>query len=275
MIYANTWNLTGSENQQQIVREALDKIKFPWDRLNLPNEPTEIGWRDLNDGSILAAPASEGHHHEGERHHGEGDKPEPLFGEIKFGKDQQARKMILGVFYPGTGRIYVDTRLEQRPAVAQSTVSAEVAHAVDEFLPLTDQQRTEIMALVHPFGPDEHTWWEKQDYSAEYFSLVGETFMILFTYAYSDLPFESASSFVHAGDPKMGDDIRRIMAIERTDSAAERLHGLRGYKTYHKPKHYLSRWKAKPTMAPRILDFEDRTKAEAEGYRACRRCFKT
>ena len=53
MIYKNKFNLTGTDQQQAIVKEALDTIYFPWDRLKFPTEPVEIGWQDLNHGETL------------------------------------------------------------------------------------------------------------------------------------------------------------------------------------------------------------------------------
>lgn len=210
MIYKDKFNLTGTLRQQEIVKQALDAIKFPWEKLKLPNRYTEIGWRDLNTGLF-------GHTaklHQGEHPDAEKKETEPLYGQV------EGRKYILGVFYPMTGRIYVDNQLVDYPEIAQSTVSAEIAHSVDEFLPLTVQQRNQIMELLHPEGPDDHTWWEKSNYGEEYFSLVGESFMILFTYAYSDLPFGNANDFEHAGHPSMGPAIRKIIGIERTDYVA-------------------------------------------------------
>lgn len=207
------WQLTGTANQIAIAQEALNRIHFPWKLLQLPGVP-ELGWRDLNRRAAnpvvqqLRKQQINGRHHEGETH----ALPEPLYGHI------DGRRWVMGVFYPGSGRIYIDIRLEQYPEIAHSVVSAEIAHAVDEFLPLTDQQRTEIMKALHGGHMDHHTWWEKVNYSTEYFSLIGETFMILFTKAYSDIPFGDVSSFVHTGHNMTAEQIRKIIGIERTDA---------------------------------------------------------
>lgn len=258
-----TWNLTGTENQQAIVRGAFEKIKFPFEQLRLPGTP-ELGWRDLNSGTfrVLATgdyahvEEHEGHHHEDEgenAHHPEGDdEPEPLMG--RFGAE---RNYILGVFYPGSARIYIDLALENYPEIAQSVVSAEIAHAVDEFLPLTEGQRQEIMAALHGGVPDEHTWWEKIDYGAEYYSLVGETFMILFTKAYSDIPFGNAGDFVHGGENVSAGTIRAIIGIPRTDEI--RLVRYGKSKIYHKPGHRVSKKDPLPVI-------------DTSGLRACKVC---
>lgn len=206
MLYKNKWNLTGTDEQQKIVQEALDKVMFPWDKLSLPGVP-EIGWRDLNTmaASIVNNPLPRQHEHDG-------DEPEPLAGKLN------GRKYILGVFYPLSARIYVDNALVDYPELAQSTVSAEIAHSVDEFLPLTDDQRTAIMRLMHSGSEDDHTWWEKVDYGAEYYSLIGESFMQAFTIAYSDMPFGNASDFVHSLRYDQIPELRKIVGIERTDA---------------------------------------------------------
>lgn len=213
------WTLTGTARQQEIVRGAFEQIKFPFDRLTLPGSP-ELGWRDLNGGEFRS--------HQDEHH--EGDKPEPLMGRMG-----EQRNYILGVFYPGSARIYLDNALVDYPEIAQATVSAEIAHAVDEFLPLSDAQRDTIMSLLHGDFPDEHSWWEKVDYSAEYYSLVGETFMILFTKAYSDIPFGNAEDFVHSGANVTPECIRQVIGIERTDSFIR----CGSSKVYHRPEHHL------------------------------------
>jgi hypothetical protein len=234
MIYKEVFDLRGTTAQQQIAKEALDAIKFPFERITFPRGRAIIGWANLNGQTLATEHAqldegispqnltSERMHSSANRdarHHEDGEHPakdtdtEPLEGEV------DGRKYVLGVFYPSTGNIYVDNALINYPNLAKTTISAEVAHGVDEFLPLTDEQRQQIMAIAHHGDTTEHghTWWEKVDYGSEYYTLLGETFMILFTYAYSDLPFEGAEDFIHPGNPDMGDDIRRVLGIQRTD----------------------------------------------------------
>ena len=217
------WRLTGTANQQRIVRDAFARIHFPFERLLLPGVP-ELGWRDLNGGRY--ASALQGRFH-GEHVHEPkpqtptstpelDEQPEPLFGGEQD-NDGDNRRWVAGVFYPYSARIYLDFRCESRPEMAHSVVSAEIAHAVDEFLPLTEAQRYQIMLELHEGHVDHHTWWERFDYSTEYYSLIGETFMILFTKAYSDIPFGNVSSFIHTGHNLSGSRIRQIIGIERTD----------------------------------------------------------
>lgn len=195
------WRLTGTMAQQAIVSDAFSKIHFPFGKLGVGNP--ELGWRDLNGQRGFR------HHSDVNRVHEE--VVEPLNGDL------EGRRWVMGVFYPGTGKIYLDVRLEKYPKVAHAVVSAEIAHAVDEFLPLNNAQRGEIISLLHPEGPDHHTWWERHDYSAEYYSLVGEEFMRLFTEAYSDIPFGNSSSFVHGAVKVDPAKIREVIGVGRTD----------------------------------------------------------
>lgn len=211
------WQLTGTENQQAIAREAFNRIKFPFDKLTaLPGTP-ELGWDDLN-----------GRMHSTHIHSGGGDRPDPLVG-----TDDKGRKWTMGVIYTLSGRIYLDTRLEADPPLAMAVVAAEIAHAVDFFLPMTDAQRDLFLAL---WGNEGTTWWESVNYSAEYFRLAGEAFMHEFVGAYTDLEFGDKTSFLHdAGvDPA---DVRRVLGIERTDSFVR--YGTS--KVYHKPTHRVSK----------------------------------
>lgn len=218
------WRLSGTERQKEITLEAFHRIKFPFEKLKLPGEP-ELGWRDLNGsddwwmakGSIRAH--GDDHHHE---------QPEPLAGEI------DGRKWIMGVFFPGSARVFIDVALEQHPELAMAVVGAEIAHAVDEFLPMTEAQRGAIMALWHKDGDDGHTWWEKVDYNAEYYTLGGEAFMHEFVSAYSDLPFGDKSAFGHHDAGVEPADIHRILKIDPTD----KLKRFKDSKVYHRPSHY-------------------------------------
>ncbi len=48
MIYKQVFDLRGTQQQQQIVKEALDAIKFPFERLKFPKGMAIIGWANLN-----------------------------------------------------------------------------------------------------------------------------------------------------------------------------------------------------------------------------------
>lgn len=202
------WLITGTEQQQAITRKIVDAIKFPWHLLTIQGTP-EFGWRDLNSGNYSSGEL--GHHNVDAN----GDHYEVIQGKLN------GRNFIFGVYYPGLCIIYLDVRLVgQYEHYAIETGSAELAHAVDEDL-LTDKQRYDIMLLHHNGVPcvDNHSWWEKYSYSAEYDDLLGESFMIDFTYAYSDLGFSNANQFTHNSANVDPAAIRKIIGIERTDAA--------------------------------------------------------
>lgn len=199
------WNLTGTENQQKIVRNAFSRIKFPFERLTLPGKP-ECGWRDLNSGMYGKVYDPEMARQHGDNTH-DGDTPDAVEGEL------EGRRFIMGVIYPMSGRIYLDVRLEQYPEMAHATLGAEIAHAVDFFLPMTDDMRNELLRL---WNVPDTTWWERFDYGTEYFRLGGEAFMHEFVAAYSDINFGNKSSFAHDIGVE-AEDVRRVLGIQRTD----------------------------------------------------------
>lgn len=208
------WDLTGTDNQRRISREAFDKIKFPFERLILlPGRP-ELGWTDLNNSSMSmnSGETASTRRHEGKAHRDpKQDLPDPLMGEIN------GRHWVMGVIYPLSGRIYLDVRLENDPEMAATVVAAEIAHAVDFFLPMTDSMRNELLRLWNKPGT---TWWEKFDYGSEYFTLGGEAFMHEFVAAYTDLDFGNKTPFTHDAGVEP-EDVCRILGIARTDAVVE------------------------------------------------------
>ncbi len=117
------WNLTGTPEQNLIVQNALNKIKFPFERLSISGSP-EIGWKNLNDeklnnGSIpglsLGAP-------DPTRQEFLEGAPHSVEAEI------EGREFIAGVFY-SNGNIYIDPVCQQYPDVAGAVVACEGAHA--------------------------------------------------------------------------------------------------------------------------------------------------
>jgi len=238
MIYKNKFDLRGTTEQVNIIKTGLDKIMFPWDKLNAPSGIFAIGWDDLNSPTFFKAKwKSAPKLHAGPHAPGD-DSPQLIEGEVN------GRKYILGVFYPGSGNIYVDTALTKYPEVAQATVSAELAHLVDYFLPLTDEQRKAIHGLMHPGGvipTGEAFWWEKVSYETEYYNLAGEAFMQAFTFAYSDMDFDN-SGFSHGITKAQAPEVRKIIGIERTDlapaQAVTTYKRIGTSKTYHRLTHY-------------------------------------
>lgn len=249
MIYKKIFDLIGTARQVEIIQQGMDKIKFPWEKLNPPEGVFKIGWADLNNGRFTQYVRA---------HKGHGGEPQAINGMLN------GREYIMGVFYPHNGDILVDNKLVNYPEVAQTTVSAEQAHLVDEYLPLTNAQRLALHKLMHPGGviPEgEAFWFEKVDYSTEYFSLPGEFFMCLFTLAYSDMMFDPGS-FTHAIPKALIPDVRKIIGIERTDlvpAAPKKQYRVFGTsKTYHTLEHY-------PKKTGKII-------TDASGLYPCKSC---
>lgn len=253
------WTISGSPDQQAIVRGALVKIKFPFNLLSFAGTP-ELGWRDLNARASGGKPHMP--HPPGYHDNPEADEPHFIEGLLS------GRKYTLGVFYTGSATIYIDNALVSYPEVAEATVAAEIAHAVDYFLPLTDLQRDTFIRLLNDGQPNENTWWEISDYSTEYFTLAGEAFMFLFCRAYSDIPFGSVAAFEDKGENITPAQIRAVIGIERTDfippapKPEKEFVRFGAGKVYHIPSHYENRV-GKPV-----------TKLAFPSLRPCKICIK-
>ncbi len=224
------WTLTGTDAEKAISRETLvNRIKFPLDRLTrLPGSP-ELGWRDLNGGTfaqeVKAAQSDMSRSHE--EHHDEVDRPHAIEVEM------DGRWYTLGLIYTVSGRIYIDQSLVSRPMTAMTTIAAEIAHAVDLFMPMTDAMRNEFLRLWGKGG----TWWEVNDYGSEYFTLGGEAFMREYVQAYApSLDFASISGFMHDTGVEP-EDVYRIIAIPRTDAPPPFV-SYGTSKVYHRTTHY-------------------------------------
>lgn len=240
-----TYVLEGTPAQQAIVAACFDPaspafIRFPWAKLSPPAKPIPIGWQDLN-----AAGQRFDHH-----------RAHTVVREI------EGREWTAGVFWTD-GRIYIDYRCETNPALAREVVSAELAHSVDFFLPLTDAQKKDLMFLWHGGYFDDHTWWEKADYGGEYAQLGGEAFMAAFTLAWSDMKPDD-SQFTHRPLPA---DSPRVRAIVGVDGIAVVRIGNRP--KYHRPTCLFVRAARALSHRTAELDLEQ---ALALGLVGCRRC---
>ena len=258
------WNLTGTPSQIAIATRAFEEIKFPFERLNqLPGIPA-LNWMDLNPGMPTTLPMAGLHtaetepppRHHGDHDHDDGDKPDQLVATLADG-----RKWVMGQIWTYSGRIDLDIRLEQDPLLAMAVIGAEIAHAVDFFLPMTDDQRNEFLRLWGVGG----TWWEVQSYPDEYYRLGGEAFMPEFVGAYMDIPFGN-NPFLHDAGVEP-EDVRRILGIERTDyvepapepeTVAIVRYGKS--KVYHRETH-----RVRAKVAPQYL-------MDAVGLRPCKVC---
>ena len=257
MIYKNIFDLRGTDQQIAIVMSALDQIHYPWQTLAPPKGTFQIGWANLN-----ALALQGGKLHSGD--HPGTDEGDAIEGEL------EGRRYTMGVFYPSTGHSYIDLALVNYPAAAQTTVSAELSHLVDFFLStFTDGVRRRLNLLVHggidvPHGHTE--WWERANYGTEYFTLVAESWMGGFTFAYSDMDFDMGS-FSHKFDKSHAPEIRRILGIERTDYVAPEPEpvAVSKYKRFGKSKVY-------HTLAHYGNDPDATEISDISGLRPCKVC---
>lgn len=217
------FELVGTPTRNAILRPIFTAgspsfIAFPWKRLRKPPRlPIPIGWADLNPRARRRGRAS--------RSASTGDRA-PLFPHVVHGGHtghaiirpgswfgRPKRRWMTSAVYWETGRIQIDSRLAKRPREAREALASEIAHAVDFALPLSNAKKAKIMRLLHGRRADEHTWWEREDYDDEYFTLVGEAWMALFTHSYSKIvPWQAA--FSHKSSPTMAPKVHRILGIE-------------------------------------------------------------
>jgi len=248
------FKLIGTDNQVAVllpVFEGSSAMTFPWQMIDdLPRFPVPISWDDLNDGSLRQSHSHETGHFFGgpsgadgqpvfPRVHGDGEEGHAISRPGSYLGMPEKRLAIAGVFWTD-GRIKIDIRMEARPDDAREVLSAELAHAIDYGLPYTAAMKTAITALFHPGGADHHTWWERQDYGAEYYTLVGEANMALITHAYSNMtPWQDP--FTHKSTKEMAARVHQILGAPPTTGTAPtpttggmRVYQIRGYKKVHR-----------------------------------------
>lgn len=266
----DTWELIGTTKQIEILLpvftiESPSFISFPWNKIvALPRKPIPISWGNLNDGTLLVGAskdriATHPHIHDMDGNLGHGISRPSVEG----------RLMIAGVFW-SDGRIKIDTSLENRPSVAREVLSAEIAHAVDYGMPFTDQHKALLTKLLHGGGTDQHTWWERQNYGSEYYSLVGEAWMALFTHSYSGMtPWQDP--FLHKSTKAMAPQVHTILGVQPILQTSK-VYSLRGYKIFHLRTHLVSSWLADPKTRGRVQEWPNAVNAVANGKVPCRVC---
>jgi hypothetical protein len=215
------------DDQASVLVPAIDAGTFPWQKL-IHGIGRDVG-RDyiptrLSDLSRYGARAAGEHSHDHGHDH----------GEVHI---LEARGRVLGLFW-------TDYRIDQAM--------------------LTDTQRAEIVAALHPEGPDEHPpWWERSDYSKEYGTLPGETFMEIVVEAYT--PLTTTINLHHEVTPHVIDLARRILTPELVEPAAPTaapFFGLRRSKVVHDAHEGIERQVEWPTLADAVV----------AGRRPCRVC---
>jgi hypothetical protein len=238
------------DHQADVFVPAINVGSFPWRKL-IHGIGRDVG-RDyiptqLSDLSRYGARAAgEDSHDHGHDH-----------GEVHI---LESRGRVLGLFWTDY-RIECDQSL--RGDLLAEVLWSEAAHAIDQAM-LTDPQRDEIVAALHPEGPDEHPpWWERSDYSKEYGTLPGETFMEIVVEAYT--PLRATINLHHEVTPHVIDVARRILTpelVEPSAPTAAPFFGLRRSKVLHDAHEGIERQVEWPTLADAV----------AAGRRPCRVC---
>ncbi len=272
------WNLQGTENQQRIAREGLALCDFPFDRL-AEQLRTEVGrdsipveWADLSRYNAAPVVAYNGitvenvavtwtqpHNHV----HEDGETAHPIERVV------EGRRRVLGLAWY-SGKVTLDTSLENDPRLAHEVLLAEGAHMVDFFY-MTNAHRVGVINALHrdqlpasfqvdnggPLGLDGHQcgWFDVGPYSM----WVGEAMMEAFIESFS--PVQVTIQLGHPVSPVQAIYIRRLLL-------GPALVGTARGKAYHRESCPFIRW-WRATASLRWLTPQD---AERDGRRACRVC---
>ena len=207
--------LAGTDEQQNLVRNAISRCDFDFQRIvpslsRIGRDRVPVDWADL---SRYAASDGKGHDHVHE-----GDTIAHPIERVIDG-----RRRVLGLFYlPPYTRIVLDVTLTSRPELAQEVFLAEAAHLVDYHF-MTAEMRRRFTNAVHTqslppdasvtdgaaFNLDGHTcsWFDVGPYSM----WVGEAFMEGFIEATSDV--KVTINLGHPVGPEDRDVIRASLGL--------------------------------------------------------------
>jgi hypothetical protein len=251
------------DDQADVLVPAIDAGSFPWHELihgigrdvgrdYIPTRLSDLsrwgGSKATGDSFTLAGPnesplVGSGHSHD--HGHSSWEGVHVL----------EARGRVLGLFWTDY-RIECDQSL--RGTLLAEVLWSEAAHAIDQAM-LTDDHRTEIVAALHPEGPDDHpSWWERSDYSAEYGTLPGESFMQIIVEAYT--PLTATINLHHEVTPHVIDVARRILTPDLVTPSP--FFGLVKSKVFHDTHERVAR----------EVEFATYADAVAAGRRPCRVC---
>lgn len=180
------WNLAGTEQQNDLIRQALAACDFPFDLMSPSlgregKKAINVGWQDLSRYNHGA----ENHEHEEGAH--------------TVVREVDGRKRVLGLFYlPPYTKVVLDQSLTGNPALAKEVFLAEAAHAVDyHWMTSNEGMRLAVWNAVHDDAGDladgahvpesgdlghGHSWF---DGPAGYNTWVGEAFMEAFIRAFA------------------------------------------------------------------------------------------
>lgn len=281
----SAWDLSALEPVQRgIVEKALARTDFDWDLL-LPRLSTEKGRpaipvefadlsRSVRAAVAVVSPGAHDHDVGQESYSHEHEDPElpeglghihmvdPETGDKAHGISYRRRTLGLAWY---SGRVSIDSSLTSDPELAQEVFLCEAAHMVDFFW-MTDAQRRSILeayGAVH---------WFEESGEQDYEDWTGESFMVGFSHAFSDLRVRF-DQFTHKTTPAVAAAIRGILRegvrqpapiTPETQPAAA--YGRNRSKVYHMRDHILG----SRERAQRF--WHTAAAAEADGRRLCRTC---
>lgn len=255
------FDMRGTEDQVELVRQAVSSCDFPFTRLlpSLHGEgKTQIvaEWADLSRYNQRVARAHEEEH----SHVTEGEaEAHPIEREV------DGRRRVLGLFYlPPHTRVVLDSSLVTHPELAREVFLAEAAHAVDYHY-LSMEQRRQITNFLHRDDlPEGHSTEDGASFSLDghvcswfdvgpYHMWVGEAFMEAFTEAFAP----SVQVTIALGHPTSSE-----VAAQIRELLVPRAFFVGRGKAYHDAHRGIAqdRW------------FSSREEAEQAGYRPCRVC---
>lgn len=282
----SAWDISGLEPAARgIVDDALKRCDFNFDVL-LPKLRADTGrpaipveFADLSRYAMAArtsvAPGAHGHDHSHDTHSDPGEDPDlpDGLGHVHLNHPIEGgahgvsyRKRVLGLAWY-SGKVSVERSLVSDPDLAKEVFLCEGAHMVDFFW-MSDEHRNRILEAYGAV----HWFEEKGEY--DYEDWTGESFMIGFTRAFSDVPVRF-DQFTHQTTPAVAAAVREILRDgilappappEPPPTYDSYAFGVRRSRVYHLYDH----WYVRRASAPER--WASAAAATADGRRICYFC---
>ena len=171
----------GSATDKASLESTISKFSFPWELL-LPDmkrqgvEKVTVSFADLNSRDSATFR---------ERAALDGTVTRVSFRrqDRRPGVAMSAKAGIAGQAW--AGGIEVDSSYRGNQPEIDDIMGSEIAHIVDFFYLEVNGMQPKLNALLHPKGPDNHSWWWG-NYNRDYFGQPGESWMHGFGLAYSN-----------------------------------------------------------------------------------------
>ncbi len=199
---------------KRVLQHALNALDYPLSRIRRnTGRRVPVSVSDLSRfAKLVMQGASAEHFHV---HQGDED------GHV-LAATVNARRAALGLYWLPTsahpaGRIEIDQGTFSNPDLAREVMIAELAHAVDYGVPITDDQKKAIMRALHGGAEGEHGdhgWFEERG-GQDYWSWQGENLMGLFMAAFAPAlprPLEARQPWTHANTPHAVEVTRQVLS---------------------------------------------------------------